>query len=63
MCWWGKFAFTKDEIRLENQGFFHDDNGYTEDNITELHKLEIGDTWRCPDYGNCHLITRVQDIQ
>lgn len=63
-CFWSKRAFylphRKDLIEERGLEFFTDDNGYSEKDIEEISKLNVGKTWESLDYGSAHTVQRIK---
>ena len=58
MCYWNPAVYSGDYgIRTENEEFFSEDNGYSEDDIAQINGLQIGGTV-CFDQGD-HIVTRI----
>lgn len=63
MCFWSREAFSiegKDEVALNDQSFFTEDLGYTAQDRSDIGRLAIGDSWMSRDYGDFHIVTRVE---
>ncbi len=54
---WGE-SFTAPGSRTIGADFVSADNGYTPEERAEIDRLEVGQTWQCPDYFD-HTIRRV----
>ena len=43
-----------------NIGTIYDVEGYEQEDIDKINKLEVGELWNTGDYGNDHVIVRVK---
>lgn len=48
------------EIKHKDVSWFTTDKGYTEDEVEEIQRLDVGENWTSTEYGDKHIITRVQ---
>ncbi|TJY57164.1 hypothetical protein E4T66_17285 [Sinimarinibacterium sp. CAU 1509] len=54
----GTFCVRDAEVEV-TQAFFSADVGYEPDDCDAIAALAIGETWRDPDYGDYHTVTRL----
>lgn len=64
MCWWNSSYHSYDTPSEAELRFIEDVNtgsGYSEEEVEQIHALEVGQSWANHDFGyNSHIITRVE---
>lgn len=61
VCWWNTDIYDTPETRIVLNGFFTDDNGYTDTDVETVEELNLGETYPIFDMGGlAHTITRVR---
>ncbi|AMR78628.1 hypothetical protein A2G96_13230 [Cupriavidus nantongensis] len=57
--WDASFERAGERVQLEQD--FNAQAGYSEDDIEGIRTLKVGESWKCPDYGRAHTVTRLPD--